>query len=546
MNTTERATQDVGPAETQDAGPAETAPPQDDPTAGDRSAGADVAEIPHLGPAEGTGDGGGADEQPPPPARVEGRVAACWLPGPALERLAAVVTVDAVESPGAVEGADLVVVSTRAPRPRAIPLARRLRESGTTFAVVCHPGGEHVALELVRAGATAVVAEGNEAALTALLEPTIDPPQETLLLAFEQHQTGLRSGTNGGGGSDPATGLPAEDAFAARLRELDQQGTPVRVGLVEIRDLERATVGLDPHARGILRRRLGVLFRGLADQAGAALYTITPSRFAFIGSELPAERVHQLGLELIRAAEAFAPDGTFPLRVAVGHAGPEVGGDAGHLARLAERALEAAATGQGSTILNAEDLSTSSATSLEPDLALRMVTQLSELDGYPGSHSHRVADLAAELARQLGYEGRDLGRIRLSGLLHDIGKVGLPPEAMRGPEGLEGASLEAYRTHPVRGARYAHVAAGRAVAEAVRAHHERFDGTGFPDGLAAEDIPMAARIVAVADAFDRLRCTPDPDGVAPSPAACLERLREGAGTQFDPAVVEAAELAALD
>jgi putative nucleotidyltransferase with HDIG domain len=246
---------------------------------------------------------------------------------------------------------------------------------------------------------------------------------------------------------------------------------------------------------------------------------------------------------MMQVARSFTPGGTVALRVGVGHAGPEVSQDLSMLLRLAERALEAAREPQTGAVVNAEHLPTSTIASSELDLALRLVAYLDEHDGYPGSHSQRVAEHAAELARQLGYEGRDLLRVRLAGLLHDIGKVGLPPEAIHPSDELEGECLEAYRRHVERGARYARVGAGPQVAEAIRHHHERWDGTGFPDGLAGEEIPMLARILAVADAYDRLCTTPREDGTAPTPAECLETLRQGARSAFDPVVIEAAELA---
>jgi len=492
--------------------------------------------------AEGAAEAPVPGEATPRP-EIAGRVAALWLAEASLERLRAVVPVEVVDDPAAVDDMDLVVVSTRGPRARTIPLARRMREGSTPLAVVCHPGGEHIALEIVRAGALAVVAEGNESAVAGLLAPAAGPAEETLLVAFEQRGGTARPEGDGIGAIDRATGLPGEERFLARLHDLDQSGTPARVGLVEIRNLEEAAAGLDPHARQVLHRRLAVLFRGLAERAGAELYQLSPARYGFVAIDLPADRAHELGFGFVRTARAFTPDGSLPLIADVGHAGPEIAGDLTLLRKLAERAVETAGSEPAGAVVNAEHLPTSSAASLELDLALRMIAYLSENDGCPGSHSARVADLAAELARQLGFEGRDLARIRLSGLLHDIGKVGLPPEAMRGGEDLEGECLAAYRSHPERGARYARVAVGTQVAEAIRAHHERWDGGGFPDGIAGEEIPLAARIIALADAYDRLRCSVDANGVPLSAAERLERIRGGAGTQFDPAVVEAAELA---
>ncbi|MGH2736692.1 MAG: HD-GYP domain-containing protein, partial [Actinomycetota bacterium] len=161
-----------------------------------------------------------------------------------------------------------------------------------------------------------------------------------------------------------------------------------------------------------------------------------------------------------------------------------------------------------------------------------------------GSHSSRVADYASEIARQLGFEGRELIRVRLTALMHDIGKVGLPPEAMQESDDLEGYSLEAYRSHPERGSRYVRLTAGTEVADAIRSHHENWDGTGFPEGLKGEEIPMTARIIAVANTFDILTTMPqDPSNVPLTRKEAIAKLRTLVGTKFESVMVEAAEVA---
>lgn len=121
--------------------------------------------------------------------------------------------------------------------------------------------------------------------------------------------------------------------------------------------------------------------------------------------------------------------------------------------------------------------------------------------------------------------------------LHDIGKVGVPEHVLRKPGPLTAEEWEVMRTHPVLGAQIvAPITFLDGAERLVRHHHERFDGTGYPDGLRAEEIPLAARVFAVADAFDAM--TSDrPYRRAMSLERALEEIVEGAGTQFDPEIV---------
>ena len=468
-------------------------------------------------------------------------IAALWLSEPSRERLRSALGCELTDDPNETDGSSIVAVSTRGPRARAIPLTRRLRaEHASPVAVVCHPGGDGIALELMRAGACTVVAEGNEAALQSLLGGS-QAEDEPLLIAYEQQVGTQRAEETSSSNVDPVTDLPGASTFQTRLDEMVQSGTLGTVGFGEVVNFAEATSGLEQQAIDVLRRRLATLYRDLLERSGAELFAITPSRFAFIGKDLPADRAHELGIGLAQIARSFAPGGTVPMLFGVGHAGPEVASDVAMLRELAERALDAAAQ-EGPSVVNAEHLSNTLVSAAELDLALRMVTYLSDNDGYPGSHSSRVAELSTELGRQLGYEGHELIRIRVSALLHDVGKVGLPPEAVRDTPGLPEETLAIYRGHAMRGSRFVETTAGPLVAKAIRAHHERWDGSGFPDGLKGEDIPMASRIIAVADAFDALRTTPTDDGRPPTAAECMGRLRDQSDSAFDPMVVEAAEM----
>ena len=153
-------------------------------------------------------------------------------------------------------------------------------------------------------------------------------------------------------------------------------------------------------------------------------------------------------------------------------------------------------------------------------------------------HARRVAFYADLLADRLLLSREEREQIRIAAFLHDIGKVGAPSDLLRG-EKLEGdARRQAIESHPSIGERLLRpLGLTRPVATLVRHHHERFDGTGYPDGLAGEAIPLGARVIAIVDAFDAMTCE-RPYREARSRSEALGELRCEAGAQFDPQLVE--------
>ena len=158
-------------------------------------------------------------------------------------------------------------------------------------------------------------------------------------------------------------------------------------------------------------------------------------------------------------------------------------------------------------------------------------------------HTQRVGHLAALLARRVGLGNRMVWLVRETAPLHDLGKIAIPDSILLKPGRLSDEEFEVVKTHALLGARV--LAGGESelleVGERiVRHHHERWDGSGYPDGLGGEDIPAAARITAVADVFDVLvHERPYKDSWSVEDAAA--EIRKGAGTQFDPDVVQAFE-----
>jgi diguanylate cyclase (GGDEF)-like protein len=155
-----------------------------------------------------------------------------------------------------------------------------------------------------------------------------------------------------------------------------------------------------------------------------------------------------------------------------------------------------------------------------------------------GSHSQSVGRLAARIGTRLGYGVEQCELLELAGRLHDLGKVAIPDEILEKPGLLAPDERMVLERHPKVGSNMLASLGLGAVSDWVLHHHERWDGTGYPDGLAGEAIPLPARILAVADAFDAL-VSEHSYATRSSQAQALTELQQGAGTQFDPAVVEA-------
>jgi hypothetical protein len=160
-------------------------------------------------------------------------------------------------------------------------------------------------------------------------------------------------------------------------------------------------------------------------------------------------------------------------------------------------------------------------------------------DDYTGRHSESVAELARAVGERLGIAGSDLWLLGLAARLHDVGKIGVPDAVLNKPGPLDSAEWALMREHAATGAEMiARVPGLGAVAPLVRAHHERWDGGGYPDGIAGEKIPIASRVIAACDAFQAMVAVrPYRPALSLDEAVC--ELTAGSGSQFDPAVVAA-------
>jgi putative nucleotidyltransferase with HDIG domain len=211
------------------------------------------------------------------------------------------------------------------------------------------------------------------------------------------------------------------------------------------------------------------------------------------------------------------------------------GGDAERWARLRRAIVPQLAAALGSTMLAEE----AHRTHLETIAALSR--SMEAKDTCAGEHTGRVSGIAVGLAKRLGYSGADLEAIEIGALMHDIGKIAIPESILHKPGPLDNDEWVVMKRHPVISDLILNeIDLSPIVSQIARSSHERMDGQGYPDGLTGEDIPLPARIVLVADAFDALT-THRPYRRARRPKAALEEIAANSGDQFCPRVVAALE-----
>jgi putative two-component system response regulator len=166
-----------------------------------------------------------------------------------------------------------------------------------------------------------------------------------------------------------------------------------------------------------------------------------------------------------------------------------------------------------------------------------LVRTVEERDPSTAGHSRRVRGYALRLAAALGLDRRQCGQLRLAAMLHDIGKVGIPDYILHKPDRLTPEEDRIIRGHPEMGERIlVPVVRSREVLAAIRGHHERLDGSGYPDGLAGGQIPLLARLIAIPDCFDALTSARS-YRPALSVRDALAILEAGAGSHFDPVFI---------
>jgi two-component system cell cycle response regulator len=301
------------------------------------------------------------------------------------------------------------------------------------------------------------------------------------------------------------------------------------------------------HAAGDLALRRFAEIAQAASRRIDAVARIGGEEFALLLPDTEQHAAYLLAERLRRAAKEPSADGELPT-VSFGVASfPTHAADAPALMHAADQALYAAkAMGRDrSVIYNPEVLASVLGGTLEPDARnehLSAVLVLAETldlrDTGTSSHSQTVGRLAALIAKSLGFEDHRVERIRLAGILHDIGKIGIPDWILHKPGKLDESEWAEVKKHPEMGARIAASAKLDDISEWILCHHERVDGGGYPGGLPADKIPVEAKILAVADAYEAMTAERVYKAAMPARAAEAE-LRLQSGTQFDGEVVAA-------
>jgi diguanylate cyclase (GGDEF)-like protein len=348
--------------------------------------------------------------------------------------------------------------------------------------------------------------------------------------------------------TDPLTGLGNHRHFHERLqRELlnaEEQETPLTLCFVDIDDFKKINDRFGhPSGDRVLSQVGGRLRQGgeafrLGGDEFALLLVDHDESTALSAANSIVERIADLDLDHIGNVTVSAGLATFPVQ---GHGRDE-------LIRLADSALYwAKEHGKNRVRLYRPDvveLSELKRLAAGPDQAARyraaasLAKAVDARDTYTGSHSERVAELAARVAVRLELTAEQVELTRLAGSLHDLGKLAIPEEILKSSGELTDSERLVLERHPQIGFRMLDSLGVDPVAALVLHHHERWDGAGYPDGLRGEQIPLGARIIFVTDAYDAMTSDRLYRPKRSSDAALAE-LERCAGTQFDPGIVAA-------
>ena len=351
-------------------------------------------------------------------------------------------------------------------------------------------------------------------------------------------------------GIDEVTSLKDERLLKRELEadvaEAKRWRGDVALIALDVDDLTRVN-DLFGHASGdgVLRAVAATLGR-LCDET-CDLYRAGSDEFVIIAPGQDSDAARRLAEASARQVEREVACGDLPISVTAGVSTLALSGGAEAMIRDGFSALQSAKINRrGSVVVYGPDTESPQPPEERLELALKeayratvraLAAAVDARDPASRSHSRTVATLARELAVELGADAAQASAIETAALVHDIGKLALPDELLWKQGSLDQNEMARLREHVEIGERILRSTELGFILPWVRAHHERWDGAGYPDGISGEDIPLEARVLAVCDAYDAMT-----SGRAGSktmgPERALAQIRSGAGTQFDPQVAD--------
>ncbi|HXY84041.1 MAG TPA: diguanylate cyclase [Gaiellaceae bacterium] len=350
--------------------------------------------------------------------------------------------------------------------------------------------------------------------------------------------------------TDNLTGLGNHRAYQAALREqledARRTGTPLALCLVDVDNFKHIN-DINGHPAG--DEVLVLLAKLLAKPEHSHAFRFGGDEFAVLFSLDEMSAYRQIDMIQRELGQTDLPTG--PVTISAGIASfPQHAGAVEDLQKTADGALywskhhgknRSCIYSPGVVrIYSSEELERETERTARLRAAKNLVRFVDARDPSTADHSQLVSALAEALGAELGVDAETLDHLRLAGLLHDLGKIGLPDSILGAPRGLTPDEYAIVKRHPEFGYALLDGLGLQPVDGWVLHHHEHWDGSGYPNGLSGIEIPLGARIILVADAFEAI--TADrPYRRAQSEDAALTELRSAAGSQFDPNVVEALE-----
>ena len=352
--------------------------------------------------------------------------------------------------------------------------------------------------------------------------------------------------------TDPLTGLGNHRSFHKRLQEhvaaAGQSGSSLGMILLDLDNFKDVNDSRGHQAGDQVLRDVAKVLEGVAEKKNC--YRYGGDELAILLPGADRSTAAQFGTRVRAAVEDMPVDGGLGVTASVGVAVfPESGTTAKEIVYRADMAMyNAKATGKNRVNVWGSSLDEHLG-GIAPrrddngrrhaDIVASLTSALRAKDPQTKDHAERCSWYTGELAAELGLSDVEVSVLRVASLLHDIGKIVVPDDILLKPGPLTAAEMKRMRRHPADGANtLSNVPTAADAVPVIRHHHERFDGTGYPQGLSGEDIPIGARILLVADAFDAM--TEDrPYRKAMPVAAAIEELKRFRGTQFDPTVVDA-------